>query len=62
MSDLKGWQSDAAATYGVQFIPQAFLLDPEGKVIGTYMTAEQAIPDIEKLVSTKNRKKFLGIF
>lgn len=62
MSDLKGWTSDAAAAYGVQFIPQAFLLDPNGKVIGKYMTADQAIPDIEKLVDTKRRRKFLGIF
>lgn len=62
MSDLKGWTSEAAGIYGVQYIPQAFLLDPNGKVIGKYMTADQAIPDIEKLVSNKKRKKFLGIF
>lgn len=62
MSDLKSWQSEAASIYGVAYIPQAFLLDPNGKVIGAYMTADQAIPDIEKLVSTKKRKKFLGIF
>ncbi|RQO32343.1 TlpA family protein disulfide reductase [Taibaiella sp. KBW10] len=62
MSDLKSWQSEAATIYGVQYIPQAFLLDPNGKVLGAYLTADQAIPDIEKLVSTKKRKKFLGIF
>lgn len=63
VSDLLGWQSKAAEIYGVAYIPQAFLLDPNGKVIGAYMTADQAIPDIEKLVSTtKKRKKFLGIF
>lgn len=62
MSDLKGWNSEAAQTYAVQYIPQAFLLDPNGKVIGAYMTADQAIPDIEKLVDNKKRKKFLGIF
>ncbi|HRP90069.1 MAG TPA: TlpA disulfide reductase family protein [Edaphocola sp.] len=64
VSDLKGWKSDAAEAYGVMFIPQAFLIDPKGKVIGAYLTADQAIPDIEKLVdNTKGkRKKFLGIF
>lgn len=50
MSDLGGWQSGAASTYGIQFIPQAFLLGPDGKVIGWYMSAEQAEEDIKKLL------------
>lgn len=33
VSDLKGWKSSAAATYGVRSIPQTFLLDKEGKII-----------------------------
>ncbi|MBK1878659.1 TlpA family protein disulfide reductase [Pelagicoccus mobilis] len=33
VSDLKGWHSDLAATYGVSALPSSFLLDPEGKVI-----------------------------
>jgi len=33
VSDLKFWQSAAAAAYGVQAIPQSFLLDPSGKII-----------------------------
>lgn len=50
ISDLKKWDSEAAAAYGVQFIPQAFLLGPDGKVIGKYMNALQAIADIEKYI------------
>jgi thiol-disulfide isomerase/thioredoxin len=50
VSDLKGWKSAAAETYGVQFIPQAFLLGPDGKVIGTYNTAEEAVKDLDKYV------------
>lgn len=50
MSDLGGWQSKAAETYGVQFIPQAFLISPDGKIIGKYMLADQADADIEKLL------------
>ncbi len=34
VSDLQGWQSSAAAAYGVQSIPASFLLDPTGKIIG----------------------------
>ena len=58
------WQAlhPADSTSRRQYIPQAFLLDPDGKVIGAYLTADQAIPDIEKLVDNKKRKKFLGIF
>jgi thiol-disulfide isomerase/thioredoxin len=50
MSDLGGWQSKPADIYGVQFIPQAFLISPEGKILGKYMLADQAEADIEKLV------------
>ena len=33
ISDLKGWQSEAAAKYAVNSIPAAFLLDKDGKII-----------------------------
>jgi len=50
MSDLGGWQSKPAATYGVQFVPQAFLLDPDGKVVGKYNRSEEAKADLQKYV------------
>jgi peroxiredoxin len=33
VSDLKGWNSEVAALYGVKGIPANFLLDTEGKII-----------------------------
>ena len=51
MSDLGGWQSKPAATYGVQFVPQAFLLDPSGKVIGKYNRGEEAKGDLDKVLA-----------
>ncbi|MEX1003257.1 MAG: TlpA disulfide reductase family protein [Crocinitomicaceae bacterium] len=33
VSDLKGWQSEAAAIYGVSSIPATFLIDQEGRII-----------------------------
>jgi hypothetical protein len=33
VSDLKYWNSEAAALYGVTSIPYNFLLDPEGNII-----------------------------
>jgi thiol-disulfide isomerase/thioredoxin len=50
MSDLGGWQSKAAAEYGVMFVPQAFLIDGNGVVIGKYNRAEECIKDLEKLI------------
>lgn len=50
ISDLGFWGSKAAADYGVQFIPQAFLVDPKGNIIGKYNTAEEAEPDMRKLI------------
>lgn len=33
VSDLKGWNSSAAALYGVQSIPMSFLLDEKGIIV-----------------------------
>lgn len=34
VSDLKGWNADGAAKYGVRAIPQTFLVDQDGYIIG----------------------------
>jgi peroxiredoxin len=34
LSDLKFWDSKAAGLYGVRAIPQNFLIDPKGKIVG----------------------------
>jgi len=33
VSDLKAWESEAAALYGVQAIPKTFLIDREGNIV-----------------------------
>ena len=33
MSDLKGWESSAAAVYGIRNIPSNILVDPQGKIV-----------------------------
>lgn len=33
VSDLTGWKNEVAALYGIQAIPQNFLIDPQGKII-----------------------------
>lgn len=50
MSDLKGWSSAAGAEYGIGFIPQCFLIDANGTIIGKYNHADECIQDLQKLV------------
>lgn len=40
MSDLKGWQSEAAGLYGIIAIPSNILLDPEGIIIARDLREE----------------------
>jgi len=41
VSDLKFWNNEAAELYGVRAIPQNFLLDPTGKIIGKNLRGEE---------------------
>lgn len=57
MSDLKGWGSIVSKTYGINFVPQACLIGPDGKIIGVYNFAEQAAEDLEKLIKEGYKAK-----
>lgn len=50
VSDLKGWKSAAAATYGVKGIPATFLIDKEGKVIATNLRGESLEAALKELL------------
>jgi thiol-disulfide isomerase/thioredoxin len=56
VSDLGGWQSAGAETYGIQYIPQAFLVGPDGKVIGKYNDATEAAAALAKYVDAGKKK------
>lgn len=51
VSDLKSWRSEAAEIYGVNYIPQLFLMGPDGKIIGKYNNAFEAKADLEKILN-----------
>jgi thiol-disulfide isomerase/thioredoxin len=53
VSDLKFWGSAAAADYGVQYIPQCFLVDPTGMIVGKYNHIEEAEKDLVKFLKKK---------
>ncbi|MCB0697973.1 MAG: TlpA family protein disulfide reductase [Chitinophagaceae bacterium] len=57
MSDLGGWSAAPAQTYGVQFVPQAVLVGPDGKILATYNSAELAAEELDKHVKSKKKKK-----
>ena len=52
MSDLnpQQWRSVVTQLYGIQSIPQAMLIGPDGKIIAKYGRAEEAVGDLEKYV------------
>lgn len=54
VSDLKDWKNAAAMAYGVQFIPQNFLLDPQGKIVATNLRGEELQSTLSKLLKATN--------
>jgi thiol-disulfide isomerase/thioredoxin len=51
MSDLGGWGSEPGKIYGVRFVPQCFLIDGNGTIIGKYNSPEASEADLKKLLA-----------
>lgn len=49
VSDLKKWDSEPAATYGVRSIPSNFLLDETGKIVAKNLKGKKLDMALEKL-------------
>jgi peroxiredoxin len=49
VSDLKFWKNEVAVQYGIQAIPQNFLIDPQGKIIGKNLRGEALNKKLETL-------------
>lgn len=41
LSDLKGWQTIAGKTYGIQSIPASFLVDPKGNIVAADLRGDK---------------------
>lgn len=48
VSDLKGWNNEAANKYGVQSIPYNFLIDPNGNIIAEDITGRKLYNTLSK--------------
>ncbi|HKP32121.1 MAG TPA: TlpA disulfide reductase family protein [Chitinophagaceae bacterium] len=51
VSDLKFWDNEVAKQYGIQAIPQNYLLDPEGKIIGKGLRGEELEKKLEEVLN-----------
>ncbi|MBL0742988.1 TlpA family protein disulfide reductase [Chryseolinea sp. Jin1] len=49
VSDLKGWNNEAAVQYGVRAIPANFLIDPQGKIIARNLRGEELAKKLEEI-------------
>ncbi len=50
LSDLKYWSNEVAMQYHVQSIPQNFLIDPNGVIIGKNLRGEQLVEKLKELL------------
>jgi peroxiredoxin len=50
VSDLQFWNNAVAKQYGIQAIPQNFLLDPQGKIIGKSLRGEELDAKLNSLL------------
>lgn len=50
VSDLKGWSSSAATTYGINSIPTSYLIDPNGEIIAVNLRGMKLHLELDKYV------------
>jgi peroxiredoxin len=53
VSDLKFWGNEVAKMYKVQSIPQNFLLDPQGKIVGKNLRGSELHSFLDRLLNQK---------
>jgi peroxiredoxin len=53
VSDLSFWNNAVAKLYRIQSIPQNFMLDPEGRIIGKNLRGEALDSFLEQVLSKK---------
>ena len=54
VSNLKRWDDPIAENYGVESIPQLFLIDENSKVIAKVNEAHELLPYLEKVFNNNN--------
>jgi hypothetical protein len=52
VSDLKKWNNEAAAMYGVSSIPMSFLIDPNGIIVAKNLRGIELHRQLDKYVTS----------
>jgi peroxiredoxin len=50
VSDLKGWKNEVAVMYGINAVPQNFLLDPNGVILARDLRGEELSKKLEEVI------------
>lgn len=50
VSDLKGWKNEVAELYKVRAVPQNFLIDPNGRIIGKNLREERLQKELARIL------------
>jgi len=50
VSDLQGWKNEAAQLYGVEAIPQNFLINPQGVIVAKNLRGEELIKKLSEIL------------
>lgn len=45
-----GWKSDVSKAYGIHWIPTAYLIDPEGKIVAVGLTGQALLDKLAELL------------
>jgi peroxiredoxin len=53
VSDLKFWQNEVAQKYKIESIPQNFLIDPNGKIVGKNLRGPELEAKLCELLGCK---------
>lgn len=51
ISDLKGWDNEARKVYGISGVPANFLVNPEGKIIGSHLVGDALNKKLAELLN-----------
>jgi peroxiredoxin len=52
--DLKGHQNDVVVAYGINAIPQSFLVDPNGIIIAKNLRGDDLVEKLKEVIKEKN--------
>ena len=53
MSDLKGWDSEGAALYGIQSIPANVLINEQGEIVARDLRGDALLKEIESRLAAE---------